>query len=338
MAMNLNQRLKGLSACKIFLQSFLNNPSSNPALFQATQLAYRHNNWFTIEHIHHAFRGIIHYLDKKSLEEWTKDVKEPQKMKHVAIIMAGNIPMVGFHDVLSVLISGHHAILKMSSKDKHLWPVFIEELLKIEPKFKQHLSFSEKNLDGFDAIIATGSNSSALHFEQYFGGYPNIIRKARTSVAIVDNNVSDKELKALAKDVFLYYGLGCRNVTKVFLAEGFDLDRLFKAFYQYKDYINHNKYVNNYDYNKAVYLMGSHKIIENGFVILKEEQSLKSPVSVLFYEFFKDKKQVYKTLSLIDDQIQCIVSKNDVPFGKAQNPELNDYADGVNTLTFLSNL
>ena len=142
----------------------------------------------------------------------------------------------------------------------------------------------------------------------------------------------------MAKDVFLYYGLGCRNVTKVYLAQGFDLDRLFNGFYQFKDYINHNKYVNNYDYNKAVYLMGSHKITENGFLILKEEQSLKSPVSVLFYEFFQDKQQVLKTLSRIEDKIQCIVAHDKVPFGKSQSPELNDYADGVNTLAFLANL
>ena len=289
----------------------------------------------------------------KALNAWHEQLKvdmfsawlSPYKLKEVAspkkvlIIMAGNIPLVGFHDFLTVLISGHKVVIKMSSTDNVLLRLLIDKLISIAPEFKERISFIEevKNRK-FDAVIATGSDNSAEYFEYYFKGAKKIIRKNRRSVAVLDGTESAMELQGLANDVFAYFGLGCRNVSKLFLPKGFDLDNLFKAFYPYSDVVNHKKYGNNYDYNKAIFLMGSNDLIENGFLLMKEDKSLLSPVAMLYYEFYNDMHTVEQFVEENAEQLQCVVSKKDIAFGNTQKPNLWDYADGVDTVEFLREL
>ena len=296
-----------------------------------------YNGWFTQKNIRKAFAAIVEMLSEEYLKAWSGAYKL-EGDKRVAIIMAGNIPLVGFHDLLSVLISGHSALVKMSSDDNQLLPIIVEELKRIEPSFADKIQFTKDKMENFDAVIATGSDNSARYFEHYFGKFPNIIRKSRSSVAILDGTESKKELKGLANDVFQYFGLGCRSISKVFLPKDYDLNILFNAFYEYKEVIDNKKYANNYDYNKAIYLMGQHEITENGFLIMKQETALKSPVSVLHYEFYDDLDLIHRLVADYQEKIQCVVGKGFVPFGKAQSPALDDYADGVDTMAFLESL
>ena len=256
--------------------------------------------------------------------------------KKVLIIMAGNIPLVGFHDLLTVLISGHKAIIKMSSSDNILLKVLIDKLINIDSAFKERIFLIDDLKDRkFDAIIATGSDNSAEYFEYYFKDTKRIIRKNRRSIAILSGNESEIQLKGLADDVFAYFGLGCRNVSKLFLPQGFDLNRLFKAFLPYSSVLEHKKYANNYDYNKAIFLMGSNTLVENGFLLMKEEKSLLSPVAMLYYEYFQDIITIDKYIEENQEKLQCIVSEEKIPFGSTQEPNLWDYADGVDTIDFL---
>lgn len=297
-----------------------------------------HNGWFTEENVRESIKGITSMLSEEKLSKWTSNYKfSESKDKKVGVIMAGNIPLVGFHDALCVLITGNTLLAKLSSEDSILFPALIEILINIEPRFKDRIQLVFK-LEDFDAVIATGSDNSARYFESYFGKYPNIIRKNRTSVAVFNGKETEEELSSFAEDVFLYFGKGCRNVTKLYLPKGFDLDKLFNSFFKYKEIINHNKYANNYDYNKAIYLMNQIELIENGFVLLKEDNSLHSPLSVLNYEFYSSEKELEKSLKENKDSIQCVVGKNFIPFGKAQKPEVWDYADNVDTLKFLLSL
>ena len=296
-----------------------------------------YNGWFTQKNIRKALAAIVEMLSEEYLKAWSGAYKL-EGDKRVAIIMAGNIPLVGFHDLLSVLISGHSALVKMSSDDNQLLPIIVEELKRIEPSFADKIQFTKDKMENFDAVIATGSDNSARYFEHYFGKFPNIIRKSRSSVAILDGTESKKELKGLANDVFQYFGLGCRSISKVFLPKHYDLNLLFNAFYEYKEVIDNKKYGNNYDYNKAIYLMGQHEITENGFLIMKQETALKSPVSVLHYELYDDLDLIHRLVADYQEKIQCVVGKGFVPFGKAQSPALDDYADGVDTMAFLESL
>ena len=317
----------------------------NDLFFDAFQMqlkrAKNYNGWFTEENILHAFESWSKELNHKNLTNWTSTYNFNNNSKNVAVIMAGNIPLVGFHDFLSVLISGHTVRVKQSSNDKHFLPLIAKYLEHVEPQFKDKISFVEDRLTNFDATIATGSNNTARYFEYYFGKYPNIIRKNRNSVAVVTGNESNEELCALGEDVFRYFGSGCRSVSKLFVPKGYDFDQLFQAVYSYKDIINYKKYQNNYDYNKAVYLMSEFKLLENGFLMLKEDASYSSPIASLFYEYYDDLNTLKEKLKLDADAIQCVVSNaidNAVPFGKTQEPRLTDYADGVDTLAFLSSL
>ena len=297
-----------------------------------------HNGWFTESNVRKAIGGIVSMLDEKKMDTWLGNYSILEKpTKDVGVIMAGNIPMVGFHDLLCVLISGNKLIAKLSSDDAILIPAVIEMLIAIEPRFEERINFVSK-LEDFDAIIATGSDNSARYFESYFGKYPHIIRKNRTSVAVFYGEETKEDLDAFADDVFLYFGLGCRNVTKLFLPKDFDLDIIFRAFYKYREVINHNKYANNYDYNKAIYLMNQVELIENGFVLLKEDSSLYSPLSVLHYEYYDSKQSLYEFLQRDRESIQCVVGKNHIPFGRAQRPNVWDYADNIDTMKFLLSL
>jgi len=301
------------------------------------------NGWFTEENILYAFNSWSNILNYNNLNNWTTTYRlnniDP---KNIGVIMAGNIPLVGFHDFLSVLISGHSVIVKQASTDKYFLPLIAKYLEKIEQEFKGKITFTEEKLTNFDAIIATGSNNTARYFDYYFGKYPNIIRQNRNSVAVLTGKETDKDLQNLGEDIFRYFGLGCRSVAKIFVPKNYDFDNLFKAIYPYKELINYIKYQNNYDYNKAVYLMSKFKLIENGFLMLKEDTSYSSPIASLFYEYYENEDILKQKLISEKESIQCIVGnqkiKDIVPFGETQKPQLWDYADGVDTLAFLQNL
>lgn len=296
------------------------------------------NTWFTESNIRTALAGWGEALKEEKLNKWTKDLSLVSQPKVIGVVSAGNIPMVALHDAISVLVTGHKLQIKLSKDDTDLMLMALFLLKKFNVDWEENIQIAPMKLAAFDAVIATGSNNSARYFEEYFGSYPNIIRKNRTSVAILNGNETQQELEGLADDIFIHFGMGCRNVSKVFLPEGYDLNKVIGALYKYKEAVNHNKYGNNYDYHKALYLMNGDDILENGFMLFKEEKDLHSPLSVLFYEFYTDESALRKNLEGLRDQIQCIVSRNDIAFGKAQKPELWDYADGINTLKFLAEI
>lgn len=350
--MDLNSRKKAFINLGKFLAAYTtDHPESTnidqeqaQALDQAIFIALQHNGWFTKEDIYFTLNQWAHNLQKEKLNHWlsTYDLTD-NSAKTVAIIMAGNIPLVGFHDFLSVLISGHRALIKQSSKDKHLLPFMADFLVKQEASFKNHIEFTDEKLTDFDAVIATGSDNTARYFEYYFSKKPHIIRRNRNSVAILTGDEKPEELKKLGEDLFRYYGLGCRNVSKVFIPKNYNLENFFNAIYDWNPIINSHKYANNYDYNKAVYLMSEFKIFDNGFLILKEESGYTSPIACLFYEYYEDEKSLTSKLENDQEQIQAIISskssiKNTLEFGQTQRPKLDDYADGVDTLAFLSKL
>lgn len=337
--MIIEDRIKAFKKLGDFLTDFSGEKlNKNHRLEQIIHSSLSHNGWFTSENIKSSLSAICENLKIDKLTEWTFSYSIPVKQKkNVSIIMAGNIPLVGFNDFLCVLMSGHRAIIKLSSKDNRLFLPIIEELIRIEPRFEEDIKLVNK-VEGFDAVIATGSNDAFKHFEYYFKDYPTLLRKSRTSVAILSGDESLEERKNLAKDIFLYYGLGCRNVTKLYVPKDYDLNLLFEVFYDYQDVVLNNKYANNYDYFRAIYMMGNQNILENGFLILKEDKSLHSPVAVLNYEYYDEQESLMRQLDELKEDIQCIVGNGFVPFGKAQHPQLQDYADGVDTLHFLENL
>ena len=296
------------------------------------------NPWFTPENVRDALNAISKELTEENLISWTNaypGLKEKIKPVKVAVIMAGNIPLAGFHDFLSVLISGDHLLAKTSSKDPELIVRICNILCSINPGFRDIIEFSEGPLAEFDAMIATGSNNSSRYFEYYFGKYPNIIRRNRNSTAILEGYETDTELLDLGKDIFSYFGLGCRNVSKIYLPCGFDLSALLRNWDDFAGLIRHTKYANNYDFNKAVYLVNKERFYDTGYLLLKEDKALSSPVSVLHYEYYTSKTSLKQELDLLSEKIQCIVSRKFIPFGKAQSPKLWDYADGIDTIEFL---
>jgi hypothetical protein len=308
------------------------------------KLAQENNTWFTQENILFALENWSKALTQENLETWisSEQLQFNEQQKKVAIIMAGNIPLVGFHDFLSVLISGHEVLVKQSSNDRHLLPFLAKYLEYADASFKGNISFTEEKLEGHDAVIATGSNNTARYFEYYFKDKPNIIRKNRNSIAVIQGNESAEDFEKLGEDIFRYFGLGCRSVSKIFVPKGFDFDLFFKGMYQQKEIIHNAKYANNYDYNKAVYLMSEFDILENGFLMIKEDSSYASPIASMFYEYYDNPVDLKIKLHQDAEHIQCIVAdnfvENEVKFGQTQHPELWDYADDVNTLAFLSTI
>lgn len=307
---------------------------------EASISANMHNGWFTKENIHFCLDSWSQLLTEKELINWFRLYNStPLNNKNIAIIMAGNIPLVGFHDFLATLITGHTAVIKLSSNDKILLPFIASYLIDCLPELKNHIVFVDGKLENFDAVIATGSNNTARYFQHYFGKKPNIIRKNRNSVAILTGEESKDQLEALSEDIFRYYGLGCRSVSKLFVPQGYDFEAFFKAMYPQQDIINHHKYANNYDYNKAVYLMSEFNILENGFLMIKEDESYGSPISTVFYEYYDSLDSLNKKLAADEDKIQCIVAeglfKNEIKFGNTQHPSLTDYADNIDTVEFL---
>jgi len=297
-----------------------------------------HNGWFTEEMIRKAIGNLGESLNKENLEQWCDQYTFSKKPKTIAVIMAGNIPLVGFHDFLCVLLSGNRVMAKMSSEDDKLLPVLAEFLICFYPEVKDFISFSDRNMKGFDAVIATGSNSSFLHFEQYFSKYPHIFRKNRTSIAILDGTESESQLKALGDDIFDFFGRGCRSVSHLLLPRSFEINKVFEHIVHQGAVINNKKYGNNYDYNKAVHLMNQEKLLDNNFVLLKETTLLSSPLGMLYYHFYDDVDEINSYCEEHKDSIQCRVGAGGLPFGTAQSPKLNDYADNVDTMQWLNSL
>ncbi|WP_295985245.1 acyl-CoA reductase [uncultured Algibacter sp.] len=352
--MQLQERINAFVKLGDFLRQFSSevtqksdNVEHNDFFFEGVKhqlkLAKEHNGWFTEENIKFALKSWSDALNFSNLNTWL----EPYAInnispKEVAIIMAGNIPLVGFHDFLSVLISGHSVLVKQSSNDKHLLPYLTKYLEHVEPQFKGVIKFTEEKLKNFDAVIATGSNNTARYFEYYFKNKPSIIRNNRNSVAVLTGKETSAELKNLSEDVFRYYGLGCRNVSKLFVPKGYKFDAFFEAIYHWHPIVEKAKYANNYDYNKAVYLMSEFDMLENGFFMIKEDESYASPIATLFFEYYNDLSELKETLEAKKEQIQCIVSngfiKNEIAFGATQKPQLWDYADDVDSIKFLSSI
>ncbi|AUP81521.1 acyl-CoA reductase [Flavivirga eckloniae] len=349
--MKLQERINAFVKLGEFLSQFSNevivkkdNVEHNDTFFDGfkhqLKLTEEHNGWFTQENIRFSLQGWAESLTPDNLNTWLKPYQiNTVEPKQVAIIMAGNIPLVGFHDFLSVLISGHHVLVKQSSNDKHLLPYLAKYLEFVEPEFKGTITFTEDKIEGFDAVIATGSNNTARYFEHYFKNKPSIIRNNRNSVAVLTGNESKEELKALSEDIFRYYGLGCRNVSKLFLPKNYNFDAFFEAMYHWHPIIDKAKYANNYDYNKAVYLMSEFDMLENGFLMIKEDKSYASPIATVFYEFYDSTEQLKEKLDREKQQIQCVVSngfiENEIAFGATQKPLLWDYADSVDSVEFL---
>jgi hypothetical protein len=306
-------------------------------------LSQSHNNWFTPENVHFSISSWSDALTENNLNQWLSAYnfieKEP---KNVGLILAGNIPLVGFHDFLSVLISGNNVLVKTSSKDDYLIKFLAKYLITLDSRFNEKITFVEGKLENYDAVIATGSNNTARYFEYYFKDKPSIIRKSRNSVAVLTGNETPEEMTLLSEDVFIYFGLGCRNVSKIFVPKNYNFDAFFNGMYAQKDVIYYEKYANNYDYNKAVFLMSNFQLLDNEFLTIKEDTSHASPISSVFYEYYEDVNEVKERIQQDAEMIQCVVSngiiENSVYFGNTQKPNLWDYADNVDTLQFLINL
>lgn len=343
--MNLNDRINAFNRLGELILTPCNSQAAN-RLWDKVYSAQAYNPWFTPDFCRMAFENIASlWLTSTSLINWVdlypSEYFQQIKPKRVAVIMAGNVPLVGFHDLLCVLMSGHHIICKLSSKDGGLMQAVTDLLLEIEPRFSDSISFTDDKITDFDAVIATGSSNTARYFEFYFGKYHNIIRKNRNSIAVLSGNESNEQLEMLADDIFTYFGLGCRNVSKIFIPNGYNVTQLFQAFSKYEQLRDHNKYANNYEYHRAVYLMNQVQHLDNGFAILKHDYTLGSPVSVIFYEYFDNIDFVKSYIELNNDAIQCVISANGtipgaIDFGDSQKPTLQSYADGIDTIKFLN--
>lgn len=325
-----NVRNQNVKHNKLFYDRFLNS----------IETSVLHNAWFTRENVIFCIENWANALTENNLKKWLSKYNFTEKEpKTVALIMAGNIPLVGFHDFMCVLLSENKVLVKLSSNDKLLLPIVAQYLIAINPDFENYIAFSEEKLNNFNAVIATGSNNTARYFEYYFGNKPNIIRKNRNSVAVLTGNESKEMLEKLADDIFIYFGLGCRNVSKLFVPTGYNFDLFFNAIFNYKHLLEYQKYANNYDYNKAVFLMSLFPILDNGFITLKEDSGYSSPIASVFYEYYNDSNEVKIRLENDKEHIQCIVSnniiENSVAFGHTQKPNLWDYADNVDTMAFL---
>ena len=314
--------------------------ADNENWLEVKEKASYENGWFTPMFVTTATQNIAtEFLQKEVLENWTKEysieskIANPQK---VGIVMAGNIPLVGFHDFLCVFISGNIAVMKSSSKDNVLIKHLVEKIIEWDEDAANYLQFAEM-LKDCDAFIATGSNNSSRYFEYYFAKYPHIIRKNRTSVAIITGNETTQELEKLADDVYYYFGLGCRNVTKMYVPVDYDFVPLIEAFNKYQHLADHHKYKNNYDYNLALHMLNKVYYMTNGSILLIEDKSLFSPISQLNYEFYTSEEEVVNSLK-DNPELQCITGNNHISLGTAQCPSVNDYADGVDTMSFLTSL
>ncbi len=307
-----------------------------------------HNAWFTIENQQLALDAIRRrFLQRPLLEAWANryPVAESGPLKTIGLVMAGNIPLVGFHDLVCTFAAGHKAQIKLSEKDKFLLPYLLQLMERLQPGASQYFEIVER-LAGFDAVIATGSNNTSRYFEAYFGKYPHIIRRNRNAVAVLDGSESNDELKELGKDIFRYFGLGCRNVSKIWVPRGYDFDPLLETLHEYRDLILHDKYKHNFDYNLAIFILNRTPHRHNGCLILVENPAIPSRIATVHYEYYDDLDQVQRALEAARSEIQCVVGSQRlhlsgfpiVPFGQSQQPSLDDYPDGVDVMAFLTSL
>lgn len=332
--MSLEKRVQTLANLRNYLDYIVKNELDDLLLGCS-----RENAWFTKESIQLSIEGIVFMLTGNKIEKWVSSYSISNELSHkkVGLVLAGNLPLVGFHDLICVYLTGHSSLIKVSHQDEYLIKRVVEKIKELDSSAQ--LEIVEK-LAGMDAVIATGSDNSARYFEYYFGKYPHIIRKNRTSIAILNGDETENELIDLGKDVLQFFGLGCRNVSKLLIPEGYDLVRLGDLWTTYSAIGNHHKFANNYDYNKSIYLINRIDHLDYGYLLLKKDEGLVSPISVLFYEFYSDEQNAVSNYEANKDKIQCVVSSMDiiqdkVTFGQAQKPELWDYADGVDTVAFL---
>lgn len=357
--MKLNKRIIAFTELGKILKD-VRNSSTRSGLNLAIENASKANKWFSKENIFQSIESLGEILEKEKINQWISGYdhidKENKHPKKIGVIMAGNIPLVGFHDFLCVLMSDHCISAKLSSGDLHLLPAVAKILIELEPGFKERILFiptfnisnsKSKDNDSIAAFIATGSNNSAQHFDYYFRKYPHIIRRNRSSVGILSGTESENDLKMLGNDIFQYFGMGCRNVSKIYIPEGYNLDKVFSSIVDFGDVIHHHKYANNYNYYRSIYLLNTEKFLDNNFIMLKESAGMASPVGTLYYEQYKNETDLYNILNALSEQIQCISSNRSLPpslepirvdFGKTQQPALWDYADGVDTMNFLLTL
>ena len=346
----INSLIKLGESLHVFLeQNKLDDPIFEDELHQELALhvqnAKHHNAWFTEDEVLFCLNSWSKALTENNLNEWLKDYNfKDTEPKLVGLVLAGNVPLVGLHDIICVLISGHHVIAKYSSKDKLLIHWVAKFLIREDASFTSRILLTESQLKNFDAVIATGSNNTARYFEYYFRKKPNIIRKNRNSIAVLSGKETQEDFANLAEDIFRYFGLGCRSVSKLMVPKGYNFTSFYEGIFHKQTVLQHDKYTNNYDYNKAVYLMSSVKLFDNNFVILKEDQSLSSPIGCLFYEFYEDQQSLESWITHNEEKLQCVVGNQDfspkinVAFGQSQHPQLWDYADGIDTLDFLLKL
>lgn len=329
-------------AALVKLSEILLNPDDDLEL--SMQQAQNKNGWFTLEQVKNAVKSNALSLNISDLNKWTNNYTINNKQRKIGLVLAGNIPVVGFHDILCVLLSGHIAQIKLSSDDDILMPAILEKLITIDPEFKSQISFVDR-LENFDAIIATGSNNTSRYFEFYFSKVPHIIRKNRNSIALLSGKETEAEFKLLGKDIFDYYGLGCRNASKLLVPKDYNFIPFFEAIEEYNPIINHHKYNNNYDYNKSIYLVNKVKHLDNGFLLVTENKSLSSPLSVLYFEEYEKIEDAINMINTSKNEIQVLITNLNinlpvpvVGFGESQKPKLWDYADGIDTMKFLSAL
>jgi hypothetical protein len=334
--MTLDDRLAAFEQLGNFLRAI-----DAEALSEIYEKVRNENPWFTQDSITFALQGVAHYLEPEKLRKWVSAYNlNPTRPANIALVMAGNIPLAGFHDLLTILLSGHGVMVKLSSKDSVLPSFICDKIIEADSRFEPLINIAPR-LKNFDAVIATGSDNSARYFQYYFGKYPHIIRKNRTSCAVLTGTETEDDLQMLGRDVFTYFGLGCRNVSKIFLPENFDPVRLIKAWNIYAGVLDHHKYHNNYDYQKSILLVNKIPFYDSGFFILHENEKLVSPISVVYYEYYSNAEDLSENLRMISDKVQCVVGNTQpgaVPFGKAQLPEVWDYADKMDTLKFLETL
>lgn len=343
--MTLNEHIEAFSELGKFLEQFFNDSNTKDDEFSqrlATEIeaAVHYNGWFTKNNVRFSLQQWQLALTEDNLSAWLKNYDINTKVpKTIGLILAGNVPLVGFHDVLSVLVTGHNVLIKYSSNDQRLLPLLLEKLKAINSKYNEIIKTAKDQLKGFDAVIATGSNNTSRYFNYYFKNVPSIIRKNRHSVAILTGEESPEQIQLLANDIFRYYGLGCRNVSKLLVPEGYNFNTFFENIMNWSEVINDNKYANNYDYNKAVYLMSGANMLDNNFVLLKEDNGFSSPIGVLFQDSYKNLEELEEILAEEKDNLQCVVSNNLQPqhiyFGETQHPKLWDYADNIDTVEFL---
>jgi hypothetical protein len=335
--MTLQARIKAFAD----LGLYLNDPKNFSEIELWADKSSHQNNWFTVKNTQKSLKSIADFfLNENLLKQWIglyEIPDTPQTVKSIGVIMAGNIPAVGFHDMMAIVLSGHVCVAKLSSQDFFLMTILIEKLLEINPNLEIRIA---DKLNEVDALIATGSDNSARYFEYYFKSKPNIIRKNRTSVGILDGKEKDEDFLNLGRDITDYFGLGCRNISKIYVPENYDFTKFYDAIEPLGDIFYHNKYKNNYDYNKSIYLVNMMPHFDNGFMILAPSENLVSPISVSFYEEYRNEEDLKAKIEANKDKIQCVVSNNawfesSLNFGDTQKPKLWDYADSVDTMAFL---